>query len=280
MSANGAMSASVVRAALQERFCKPEWALFFEVANGTGANIRRFADAVAMNLFPSRGLEVHGFEIKVSRSDWQRELKDPNKAETIWKYCDHWWIAAPAGIVRKDELPPTWGLLELAEAKGLVNGASGKLRIAVQAPKLEPQDLTRSFVAALLRRASETDHAMVDRIVDRKLAVLRQEDRERNARTIEDRTRRMHDQLAKVADFEKQLGVSISDWNASPAQGAALKAIGAIGLDKTWGHIHGVRISLGGVLRDLDKVIADHDAAVPVEVEAAEDGEAVVGAPA
>ena len=33
----------------------------------------RYADAIAMNLWPSRGLAVHGFEIKISRGDWQRE---------------------------------------------------------------------------------------------------------------------------------------------------------------------------------------------------------------
>jgi len=31
---------------LADRFKAPEWALFFEVANGTGANTRRHADAV------------------------------------------------------------------------------------------------------------------------------------------------------------------------------------------------------------------------------------------
>ena len=105
-----------IYAALRARYCAPEHALFFEVANGTGSNIRRYADAVAMNLFPSRGLTLSGFEVKVSKHDWRRELKSPHKAEEgIFKYCDHWWVVAPSGIVGKDELPSTWGLLEFSD---------------------------------------------------------------------------------------------------------------------------------------------------------------------
>jgi len=262
MIAGDFVNSSVIRAALQERFCRPEWALFFEVANGTGGTIRRYADAVAMNLFPSRGLEVHGFEVKISRSDWQREMKNPNKAEAIWKYCDRWWIVAPGGIVRKDELPPTWGLMELTGGKGS-NDVNSKLRIAVQAPKLEPQELTRYFIAALLRRASEADQSVVDQLVDRKLRVLREQDRQHIERTIDSRLSAMRDKLAKVSAFEKQLGVSITDWNATPAQGAALRAIGAVGLDKTWGHIYDIRKRLDAIIREINTVIACNEVYLP-----------------
>ncbi len=89
---------------LRERFAPPEYAIFFEVANGTGATCRRYADAVAMGLFPSRGLELHGIECKSVRSDWLRELTEPAKAEEGWyPFCDRWWVAATsAEIVRKD----------------------------------------------------------------------------------------------------------------------------------------------------------------------------------
>lgn len=94
-----------IKAAMRARYCAPEWALMFEVGDGTGVNQRRWADAVAMNLWPSRGMEVNGFEIKVSRSDWQRELKNPAKAESVQQYCDRWWIVTAPGIVKDGELP-------------------------------------------------------------------------------------------------------------------------------------------------------------------------------
>lgn len=127
------------------------WIVLPQVRDATGAGVGRTADGLAMNAWPSRGLEVHGFEIKVHRHDWLRELKQPEKAESIFRYCDRWWIVVPeqfedqaAEIVKLEELPPTWGLLKVAEG-----GKS--IRTARQAPKLKPRPLDRVFVAAVLR---------------------------------------------------------------------------------------------------------------------------------
>jgi hypothetical protein len=140
------MTTPAIRKAVLAKFCAPEWATFLEVHNGTGSTQRRSADAIAMNLFPSRGLRLHGFEFKASRSDWMRELKDPAKSVPIQRYCDHWWIVALPDIVRADELPPNWGLYVL---KG-----SG-LHAIVKAPQLERDPIDPPFLAALLRRAHE-----------------------------------------------------------------------------------------------------------------------------
>jgi hypothetical protein len=218
---------SDIYAALRLRYCAPEWALMFEVANGTGSNIRRYADAVAMNLFPSRGLELHGFETKVSRSDWQRELKNLEKAETISQYCERWWIVAPKGLVKKEEeLPVTWGLLELE---------SDKLRIAVQAPLLpDRKELSRPFIAALLRRSSEIDQAQVNKLVSAKVAEIRAQDVERNECAVKARTRELIEKLSRVEAIEKAAGISFTDWNASAEIGHAIKAVQAAGLTKAW----------------------------------------------
>jgi hypothetical protein len=80
-------TAAEVRAALMNRYCAPEWATFFEVANSTGGGAVRSADAVAMSLYPSRGLRLHGFEIKVSRSDWLHELKQPDKSVAVQRFA-------------------------------------------------------------------------------------------------------------------------------------------------------------------------------------------------
>lgn len=137
-----------VFAALARRFCAPEWACFRGVADATGAGHRRTVDALLMNMYPSRGLTIEGVEIKVSRGDWLRELKKPSKQETVFRYCDRFWLAVgdPA-IVRDGELPATWGLL--------VPGRGGKMKIATRAPELSPEPITKPFMAAILRRASE-----------------------------------------------------------------------------------------------------------------------------
>ncbi|MBW2673476.1 MAG: hypothetical protein JRD89_08705 [Deltaproteobacteria bacterium] len=135
-----------MRKLLLRRFDAPAWAVLFEVKSSTGyANGEpRSADAVAISLWPSRGLAIHGVEIKVHRSDWLRELKKPNKSEAVQKHCDFWWIAAPKGVVEVDELPPTWGLLEVSGKRGLVAKR--------QAPELAAKPLDLGFVASLGRR--------------------------------------------------------------------------------------------------------------------------------
>lgn len=85
---------------------------------------------------------LHGHEVKVSRGDWLRELRDPTKADTWRQYCDRWWLVAPAGVARPDELPTGWGLLVPV---GRV------LRAVVPAPVLDPQPMPPDTRAALLR---------------------------------------------------------------------------------------------------------------------------------
>jgi hypothetical protein len=52
---------------------------------------------------------VIGFEIKVNRSDWLNELKQPEKAETMKQYCNQWVLVAPEDVVKPFEIPKGWG---------------------------------------------------------------------------------------------------------------------------------------------------------------------------
>ena len=123
-----AMTEGQVFEALRARYAAPAWALLPQVADRTGAYASRAADALAVGLWPSRGLDVIGFEIKVSRSDWLRELRQPAKAEPMVAICDTWWIAAgESGLVKSEELPGGWGLLEVT--------ATGKLRTVTVAAR-------------------------------------------------------------------------------------------------------------------------------------------------
>ena len=137
--------------ALRQRYAPPAFAFLPQVANGTGGNRSRTADALAMSLWPSRGLELHGFEIKVSRGDWLRELKEPAKADAVARFCDRWWIVVPTrDIVKPAELPRGWGLLA-------TSGES--LRAVVEAGIIECEPLTRQFLAAVLRVAAAPGEA-------------------------------------------------------------------------------------------------------------------------
>lgn len=149
-------SESLIFKALQLKYSEPEWALLAQVRNTAGyGKVERWADAIAFDLWPSRGLSIVGFEFKSSRSDWLRELATPGKSEPIQKFCDGWYICAGAvDIVKADELPPTWGLMV---------PAGKKMKVVVKAPKLDnPAPLTRGFVVSVIRRVFESKSSQAE----------------------------------------------------------------------------------------------------------------------
>ena len=230
MADPGPWTSAAALDALKLRYCQPEWAIFFEVANATGARASRYADAVAMSLWPSRGLEIHGFEVKVSRSDWMNEKRNPEKAENIAAYCDRWWLVAPSFVVREEEIPPLWGWLELYP-KGLKirkqAGASGNVK---------PRD--RAFMAALMRRCGQASDAQIRELVKRETVGIRAEvDKAREQLSSISKVK--YDQLAaRVAAFEEASGIRITDgWgeSCSAEVGAAVAAIRTAGLSQPYG---------------------------------------------
>lgn len=139
--------ADVVKA-LRKRYPAGPYAMLTQVRNATGyARLTRTADAVVMSLWPSRGLDLTGIEVKVNRGDWLAELRAPHKADVIASYCDLWVVAAAQGVVdlMKDPLPEPWGVLELR----------GGVLYQLRGPKhLDPEPLDRPFLAALLRQSA------------------------------------------------------------------------------------------------------------------------------
>lgn len=185
------MRAADIREALAKKFCAPEYALFFEVGDATGGRARRWADAVAMGLWPSRGLSLAGFEIKVARNDWVKEMKQPAKAEAIAQYCSQWWMVTSPGIIREGELPELWGHFELHP-----NG----LRVIKPAPITEVAPISREFLAALLRRASDLDRKIEHDVINRAVARDEEATKRRIDAEIESRTRRYEDRAKEAED--------------------------------------------------------------------------------
>lgn len=204
---------AMVAAVLQKKYGKPEFAFLRQVRNATGYQQRtRTADALSMGLWPSRGLHLHGFEIKVSRSDWAHELKQPGKAEEIARYCHFWWLAVPdAAIVKDGELPMPWGLLECK---------SGTPRVVKQAPFTEkPQPPTMEFFASLMRSVSEDDTALADvqKLMQKELWAAEERGRklaEASAkREAEAILAHSGDLMKRVADFEEASGIRIDRYS-------------------------------------------------------------------
>ena len=134
--------------------------VFFEVGNDTGTKVTRHADAVAIGIWPSTGHQIHGYEIKVSRGDFLNEMKNPQKAWPVMRFCHRWSLLTPPGLIKVDELPPNWGLQTY---DGRV------MRTVKQAPMLQPEALSGGFVAAMVRRAGEQDAGLIHAAVQKAL---------------------------------------------------------------------------------------------------------------
>lgn len=194
---------------IRATFEAPAFAVLRNVSNATGTNSARWADAIAMGVWPSRGLDLHGFEIKSDRRDWVRELKNPAKAEPVARFCDRWWlVVSDPELVKEGELPETWGLLA-PDKKG------EKLVRMKEAPKLTPEPVSRSFLAALLRRvneqAPEKEALSAEYERGRKDGVKRGQE---HAGTDAKRHQMETDYLRKsIAAFEKVSGLSLNEYN-------------------------------------------------------------------
>lgn len=195
---------------LRTKYQAPEWAFFNHVPCGTGSTANRTADGVAMNLWPSRGFEIIGFEVKSSRSDFLSEIKNPAKSHEIQKYCDRWYMVTMPDIVREGELPKTWGLM--------VPHGNG-LRIEKEAPELTPEKVTINFVAALARTIHKADFLPEEIQARIDAAAKRASDsmKERMKWQIDSAEKRKADLEAEIQEFERVSGLTLRGWkhNAS-----------------------------------------------------------------
>lgn len=229
------MAADAILSALEAKRFKPgAFALLREVRNRTGYHGRqRYADALAVSCWPSRGLSFSGIEVKISRSDWQREIAEPEKSAEIQRFCHYWWIATPPGIVREGELPETWGLFEV----------DGKKVMAVrEAPRLEPDPPSIGFVCSVFRNQSKGLERMLQHATTEGYVRAREEfdgDAVAEIRSkmfaaeLEcDQLKRKLERLeSTVAAFERAAGVQIDRWNPSSTAALLKAAEGLRGYD-------------------------------------------------
>lgn len=210
---------------LRDYYKTPEYVLLPQIRNNAGFSATRTIDALAMSVWPSRGLYLTGVEIKVSRSDWLRELRNPRKADEVAEYCDFWMLAvADESIVREGELPPTWGLL--------TPGKAGKLKQKQPPSKLEAKPTSRGFLAAILKGAMEVTvpltlvDAEIERRVNERLAKLEENTVKRLTRDLDVvKLRKRNEELEAAAQaFKDASGVWLDATNTEHLKklGAAL----------------------------------------------------------
>lgn len=224
---------------------EPAHAWLYEVRNGTGAIAHeRYADALVLSVWPSRGLWLAGVEVKVSRSDWLRELDAPQKSAAIQQYTDYWWVAAPEGVVQAGEIPAAWGAYEVT--------TGGKVALLKPAPRLDAEPPSKEFLCSVLRNqagmlasAQQRGHdaafreaeASVDRsAIDaaRATAEAIELERRKLEQSVFELQRQVGDLRGAISGFEKASGVKLdaSDlrcFGRPEALGRAFRAACALG---------------------------------------------------
>jgi len=116
----------------------------FRAGTGYAPGSERYLDAWVMGTYPSSGLIRTAIEIKVSRSDFNREMRKSIKRDSALRISNEYYFAAPAGLIKEDDLPEEAGLIEVED---------GVARIVVKAPYREGERASWIFVASLARRA-------------------------------------------------------------------------------------------------------------------------------
>lgn len=238
----------------------PAWQVFTELANGTGAKASRRADVVAMGMYPSRGMEIHGYECKVSRGDVRKELVDVGKMDAVGKYCDFWWLAiADESIIDGLIIPDGWGIL-VPRAKVL------RLKRAAQKRKTVPVD--RAFVAAMVRSVTDgyVPRARHDEVVDgHKADVAKAIADDRLYQGGDVARRELENLRQKIEEFEKASGVKVMDgWKQENVGAAVAAVLDAMGLLKGTHYLEGQVKALA----DLSKSAREHANAIHALVDA------------
>lgn len=208
-------------------------AVYLTEVTAPGHSGRR-ADAVHIGLWSSRGAgTVEVCELKVSRADWLKELKEPKKAEAWWPYCNLFWLVVPhAGIVQEGELPKGWGLM-------MPSGGKSRRFKVLQKPEEKDSEITPGLLITLLKNTETTRTNALqqqERVLRQKFYDQeKQTQRQRGLFNEKDKRR-----LELLDRLEAALGVELTDYSWEEKlqpEGAAraLKALagGEAALDKT-----------------------------------------------
>lgn len=185
---------------IAERYPHGEWAVIFELAKGTGfKGAGGRIDAAAFNCWPSKGHHRLAFEVKRSRSDFLRELKKPAKRAWVEENFHQTWFVVPAGLVKSEEVPESWGLLAATKD-------GSKLRQAKVAMHRDIGPLPEDLALAAMRAVASALQQLQSKEITFEGATITQADLDqRVAKALEYRQGHLDDQVERAREQERAL---------------------------------------------------------------------------
>ena len=108
------MTAAEIRQRLERHW--HDYICLNELRMATGFKVSsRMIDMFLIHPFPSRECERIAVEIKVSRSDFMREIRAPKKRRRARALATYFYFATPVGLVKPKEVPRDCGLIEVGD---------------------------------------------------------------------------------------------------------------------------------------------------------------------
>lgn len=254
---------------VMKRHPAPGWIVLSELANSTGGNVRGFADAFAIGIWPSHRYEAHLYEFKISREDIKKELADPSKGDTVGKFADYrWLVISEEKLIETLVIPEGWGILT---PKG--SGDASVLRVVRKAPKQEAVPWTRGFIAAITRHVSDKHVTKAEYEKAKETAhaeVRKQVEREANWEYAQ--LKRAHDELlGMVNEFQKNSGIDIrrAHWQLGDI-GEAVRLVVAARQDSRYRsnflHIAEGHEQMAKTAREVAKALSPEGVEAPSDV--------------
>lgn len=145
MSSEKLRSSDIV-AILKKKYQHHGWLVITELRRSPGWVDDRTIDVFVLHQWPSEGFKRIAYEIKVSSSDFTREIKNPRKRKSFREISNEFYFIAPVGVIDADKIPTDCGLIEVTP--------EGKLVKAIDSPWFESNP-DWNIVAALVKRALE-----------------------------------------------------------------------------------------------------------------------------
>ncbi len=107
----------------------PIWIFFSELGNHRYASRR--VDFWAMACWKSLNYKKIAYEIKISRADFLKEIRDPTKRQFALSISDQFYFVTPPDLIALEELPDECGLIELDIFGNLISKKRAPTRVTL-----------------------------------------------------------------------------------------------------------------------------------------------------
>lgn len=136
-------TASDILEELKKRAGNAIWCSELALSSGN-----RRCDLWVLKQHASKGYEATAYEIKVSRADFKRDT--PEKQRDARLYSDYFFYAAPAGLIKPEEIPLWAGLIEYDPKRDF-----GPFSITLPAPRRCKDAPSWELMVSVIRNSGE-----------------------------------------------------------------------------------------------------------------------------